>query len=57
MSFEYYKENEDEFSTRLVEVAQVSRLDAYVASYQPPPGSGISIEDAAAAVREVREAS
>lgn len=42
---------------RLVEVAQVSRLDAYVASYQPPPGTGVRIEDAAAAVREVREAS
>lgn len=42
---------------RLVEVAQVTRLDAYVASYQPPAGSGISLEDAAAAVREVRDAS
>lgn len=42
---------------RLIEVAQVSQLDDYVASYQPPPGSGISIEDAAAAVRGVREAS
>lgn len=42
---------------RLVEVARVSRVDAYVASYQPPPDNGISIEDAAAAVREVREAS
>ena len=42
---------------RLIEVAEVSRLDAYVASYQPPAGSGISIEDATAAVREVREAS
>lgn len=42
---------------RLTEVAQVTRLDDYVASYQPPEGSGVSIEDAAAAVREVREAS
>lgn len=39
------------------EVAQVTRLDDYVASYQPPAGSGVTIEDAAAAVREVREAS
>lgn len=37
---------------RLIEVAQVSRLDAYVASYQPPSGTGVSIEDAAGAVRE-----
>lgn len=42
---------------RLTEVAQVTRLDDYVASYQPPKGSGVTIEDAAAAVREVREAS
>ena len=42
---------------RLVEVAQVTRLDAYLASYQPPVGSGVSLEDAAAAVREAREAS
>lgn len=42
---------------RLTEVAQLTRVDAYVASYQPPAHSGVSIEDAAAAVREVREAS
>lgn len=42
---------------RLTEVARVTRLDAYLASYRPPAGSGVSIEDAAAAVREVREAS
>lgn len=42
---------------RLIEIAQVSRLDDYLASYQPPAGSGVTIEDAAAAVREVREAS
>lgn len=42
---------------RLAEVAQVTRLDDYIASYQPPKGSGVTIEDAAAAVREVREAS
>ncbi|MGL4175630.1 MAG: hypothetical protein ACRCSN_06085 [Dermatophilaceae bacterium] len=42
---------------QLAEVARVSQLDAYVASYQPPAGSGVSIEDAVTAVREVREAS
>lgn len=42
---------------RLTEVAQVARLDDYIASYQPPKGTGVSIEDAAAAVREVREVS
>lgn len=42
---------------RLTEVAQVTRIDDYVASYQPPKGSGVTIEDAAAAVREVREVS
>ncbi|WP_020501446.1 hypothetical protein [Sciscionella marina] len=42
---------------RLTEVAQVARLDDYVASYRPPQGSGITLDDATAAVREVREAS
>lgn len=42
---------------RLTEVAQVTRLDDYVGSYLPPRGSGVALEDAAAAVREVREAS
>lgn len=42
---------------RLVEVAQVSQLTNYVASYPPPHGSGVTLEDAATAVREVREAS
>ena len=42
---------------RLAEVAKVTKLDDYVASYQPPEGSGVTIVDAAAAVREVREAS
>lgn len=42
---------------RLTEVAQLARLGDYVASYSPPTGSGISLEDAAAAVREVRAAS
>lgn len=42
---------------RLTEVAQITRLGDYVASYTPPGGSGISLEDAAAAVRGVRDAS
>lgn len=42
---------------RLVEVAQVTKLDDYVASYRPPARTGVSVEDASAAVREIREAS
>jgi hypothetical protein len=42
---------------RLSEVAQVTRLEDYAASYLPPRGSGVTLEDAAAAVREVREGS
>lgn len=42
---------------RLTEVAQVSRLEDYLASYQAPRDSGVTVEDAAAAVREVRQAS
>lgn len=42
---------------RLTEVAKVTRLTDYVSSYPPPRGSGMTLEDATAAVREVREAS
>jgi hypothetical protein len=42
---------------RLIEVAQVARLADYVASYAPPQGTGLTLDDAAAAVRGVREAS
>ena len=42
---------------QLTELAKVARLADYLAAYQPPTDSGISLEDAAAAVREVREAS
>jgi hypothetical protein len=42
---------------RLTEVAQVTRLADYVASYPPPAGTGVTVDDAAAAVREAREAS
>lgn len=41
---------------RLTEIARVVRLTEYVASWVPPQGTGLSLEDAAAAVREVREA-
>lgn len=42
---------------RLTEVARVVRVADHVHSYPPPEGTGIAIEDAVAAVREVREAS
>lgn len=42
---------------RLAEVARVVRVADYVASYRPPRGTGVTVDDAAAAVREVREAS
>ncbi len=42
---------------RLTEVAQATKLERYVASYEPPTGIGVTLEDAATAVREVREAS
>ena len=40
---------------RLTEAAQVTKLADYVDSYPPPLGSGVTLEDATAAVREVRE--
>ena len=42
---------------RLSEVAQVIGVAGYVDSYLPPRRTGVSLEDAVAAVREVREAS
>jgi len=33
------------------------RMADYVASYEPPRGTGLTVDDAVAAVREVREAS
>lgn len=42
---------------RLAEVARVLSIADYVASYDPPRGTGVTIDDAAAAVRDVREAS
>ncbi|MGI8678330.1 MAG: hypothetical protein ACR2LX_06510 [Jatrophihabitans sp.] len=42
---------------RLTEAAQVARLSDYLNGYQAADASGVSLEDAVAAVREVREAS
>ncbi|ONI84257.1 hypothetical protein ALI144C_16495 [Actinosynnema sp. ALI-1.44] len=42
---------------RLAEVAKTLTIADYVASYEPPRGTGVTLDDAAAAVREVREAS
>lgn len=42
---------------RLRECAQTARLPEYLASYTPPQGTGVSLEDAVAAVREVRQMS
>lgn len=42
---------------RLAEVARMTRLEDYLAAYQPPEDSGVTLEEASAAVREVREAS
>ena len=41
---------------RLGEVARVTKLGEYIAEYPDPAKTGVSIEDAAAAVRDVREA-
>jgi hypothetical protein len=42
---------------RLTEAAQVAALGDYLAEYRPADGSQVTLEDAVAAVREVREAS
>lgn len=42
---------------RLAEAARVIRAADYVSTYPPPQGTAVTIEDAVAAVREVREAS
>lgn len=42
---------------RLAEVAQVLSISDYLSTYQPPAGTGVTLEDATAAVREVRDAS
>ncbi len=42
---------------RLAEVARIVSVADYVSTYVPPRGTGITLEDAVAAVREGREAS
>lgn len=42
---------------RLTEAAEVTRLSDYMSTYPEPRGSGVTMEEATAAVREVREAS
>ncbi|CRK60542.1 hypothetical protein [Alloactinosynnema sp. L-07] len=42
---------------RLAEVAKVLSIADYVTSYEPPRGTGVTLDDAVAAVRDVREAS
>lgn len=42
---------------RLVEMAEVARVGDYVATYPPPEDTGVTLADAAAAVRDVRETS
>lgn len=42
---------------RLTEVAHVVQVSDYVDSYLPPRRTGVTIDDAAAAVRAAREAS
>lgn len=42
---------------RLSEVAQVLSISDYLATYEPPSGTGVTLEEATAAVREVRDAS
>ncbi len=41
---------------RLTEAAQVARMSGYLATYEPAGATGVSIDDAVDAVREVREA-
>ncbi|GAB2445705.1 hypothetical protein GCM10027062_28190 [Nocardioides hungaricus] len=42
---------------RLSEIARMTHLSDYLDSYPPPRETGVSLEDAVAAVREAREAS
>jgi hypothetical protein len=42
---------------RLAEIAQTLGIADYLASYEPPRSTGVTLDDAAAAVRDVREAS
>ncbi|GAA2471066.1 hypothetical protein GCM10010406_03270 [Streptomyces thermolineatus] len=40
---------------RLIEVAKTANIAAYLDLYEPPADTGISVDDAVAAVRAVRE--
>ncbi len=42
---------------RLAEAARAARIADYISAYPPPQGTAVTIEDAVAAVRELREAS
>lgn len=42
---------------RLAEAAQLLTVADHVNAYVPPQGTGVTVEDATAAVREVRETS
>jgi hypothetical protein len=42
---------------RLTEVARVVNIESYLDSYEPPRNTGITLDDALAAVREVRKSS
>ncbi|MDN5855661.1 MAG: hypothetical protein L0K86_23035 [Actinomycetia bacterium] len=41
---------------RLAEVANAARMPEYLDLYEPPSGTGITLEDAVAAVRKGRDA-
>lgn len=42
---------------RLTEIARLATIAGYLDSYVPPVGSGLTTDDAVAAVRAVRDAS
>lgn len=42
---------------RLTDLARVAGMVVYLDSYQPPTATGLTVDDAVAAVREVRDAS
>jgi len=42
---------------RLTEAAEVTRLRDYMSTYAEPRGSGVTLEEATAAVRQAREVS
>ncbi|WP_198671769.1 hypothetical protein [Desertihabitans aurantiacus] len=42
---------------RLTEAARIARLTDHIARYPAPTGTGVTADDAVAALREIREAS